>query len=135
MPITIQTSPGTGGLWFNTSPDGAIIIIDGQEYPEKTPSAVNNMPPGEHTFSLKLLGYNDIADTASVIEGRMCCVEYNMASQESTKACNPTPIPETGPPSPSVQIIPQRDYGMLVIGVLIGITIILLIDKYAKPKV
>lgn len=132
MTTVIQTAPGTGGLWFSTNPEGATIMIDDQEYLVKTPTAVNNIPPGSHIFTIKLEGYNDITDSADVVEARMCCIEYDMQSQQSTKTCNPTPIPETGPPSPPPQ--PARDYGMLAIGILVGITIALLIDKF-KSKV
>lgn len=125
--MAIITAPGTGGLWFKTDPEGATLIIDDQMYSETTPTAINNIPPGPHQFTIRLAGYEDVSDLADVIEGRMCCIELNLDTTEKAEACSIQPIPETGPPAPPaipsapIYVIQKPDYTSVILGLFAGI--------------
>ena len=133
--MTLSTAPGTGGLSFVTNPPGATIIIDNEEYSIQTPAAINNIPPGEHTFALRAAGYEDFLDTVNVVESRLCCVNADLMNAQAKQVCNPQPIEISGPVTPPTPPIGGPNYGMLIIGILAGIGIILLLEKiFGKEK-
>lgn len=123
--MVLTTAINTGVLSFSTSPPGANIIIDDQPYDLKTPTAINNIPPGSHTYTLKLEGYKDFTDSADVVDGRLCCIEVNLDTVEEKGACNPTPIVQV--PAPT-----KPDYSMLVVGLIIGAILVSILKREQK---
>jgi hypothetical protein len=129
--MTLQTAPGTGGLSFTTNPPGAVILLEGIEYPAKTPAAINNIPTGSHPFVLKMEGYKDFTDAAEVVESRLCCIDTTMTPSmteslpESKTECSTTPL-EIAPVPP---VTTQPDYKMLIVGIFAGIGVILLLER------
>lgn len=127
--MVLQTAPGTGGLSFTTNPPGAVILLEGIEYPAKTPAAINNIPTGSHPFVLKMEGYKDFTDAAEVVESRLCCIDTTMtpfmieSPTESKTECSTTPLEIA--PVPAT----QPDYKTLIVGIFAGVGIILLFEK------
>lgn len=124
MPLV--TSKGTGVVSFRTDPSGAIIYLDGEEYGAKTPAAINNIPQGQHTYTLRKEGHLDFTGKATVTESQLCCVEVNMTTSKSEKECSIEEVPTYEPP---IFPKPAPDYGMLVVGLFIGIMIAGLFKK------
>ena len=63
------TGIAKGSIHFVTVPTGAEIFMDGADQGVKTITTVTNISAGEHTFTLKLAGYNDITGTVTVVGG------------------------------------------------------------------
>lgn len=59
----------TGSLAISSVPTGAEIFVDGESKGQFTNATVTGIPAGNHTFRLKLSGYNDVTseDTEPVI--------------------------------------------------------------------
>jgi hypothetical protein len=63
------TGIAKGSIHFVTVPVGAEIFIDGADQGVKTITTVTDLPAGDHTFTLKLAGYNDITGPVTVVGG------------------------------------------------------------------
>lgn len=124
MPLV--TSKGTGVVSFRTDPFGATIYLDGEEYSARTPAAVNNIPTGEHTYVLRKEGFLDFQGRATVNDSQLCCIAINMTTSKSEETCSTEEVPSYEVPVP---LKPTPDYGMLAIGLFIGIIIAGLLKK------
>jgi len=49
----------TGLVYVSTIPSNAIVYFDGRLSPQKTPTAMRDLPPGKHFIRIELDGYND----------------------------------------------------------------------------
>jgi hypothetical protein len=129
MPLV--TSEGTGVISFRTDPVGALVYLDGEEYPVSTPSAINNIPEGQHTYTLRKDGYLDFTGDASVSPGQLCCVEVNMSTSQEKGVCSTQPVPTYEVPAP----VPTKpDYGLLALGLFAGLIVGLLLSNLFKKK-
>jgi len=63
------TGIAKGNIHFVTVPVAADVYLDGSTQGVKTPITVSDMPAGEHTFTLKLAGYNDLTGPVTVVGG------------------------------------------------------------------
>jgi hypothetical protein len=120
MPLPLITAQETGVINFKTDPPGAIIYLDGEEYSVQTPATINNVPVGEHIYFLRKEGFIDFQGKATVTDRTLCCVEVNMSTSKSGEACSTEPVPTYEVPKPPK---PKPDYGMLILGLFVGIII------------
>lgn len=67
-------NPPQGNVSFTSTPPGARIFIDGADQGVVTPNTAMNVPAGDHTYVLKLAGYNDYSGTVSVVTGQTAAV-------------------------------------------------------------
>lgn len=129
--MVLVTSEDTGVMSFKTDPVGASIYLDGEEYPVTTPSAINNIPEGQHTYTLRKDGYLDFIGDVSVSSGQLCCVEVNMSTSEEKGVCSTQPVPTYEAPAP----VPTKpDYGLLALGLFAGLIIGLLLSNFFKKS-
>ncbi len=56
-PIIVETKVATGKIKVESSPDGAKIIIDGEDTGYKTSSEISDIPVGSHIISVQLFNY------------------------------------------------------------------------------
>ncbi len=131
--MVLVTSEGTGVLSFKTEPAGALIYIDGEEYPVSTPSAINNIPEGKHAYSLRKEGHLDFTGEADVSPGQLCCIEVDMPTSEEKGVCSIQPVPTYEIPTP-VPIPTKPDYGLLALGLFAGIIIGICLCDFLKRK-
>ncbi len=59
----VQRAPSGGLLIVLSEPAGAEIVVDGKPAGDRTPAALRNLLPGEHTVTLRHAGFNDLART------------------------------------------------------------------------
>jgi len=129
----INVIRNTGMLTVNTDPPTAMLTIDGQMYPDITPTTIKNIPEGKHNVVLKLEGFKDFSGIIDVTEGFLCCMNVKMETVESTdtsvstKVCNPTRLSTT-----PVSGFP--DFASLVAGIIIGIILAYLVRKFEKRE-
>jgi len=129
----ISVIRGTGMLSVNTDPIATTLAIDGQMYPDITPTTIKNIPEGKHNVLLKLEGYKDFTGIIDVTEGFLCCMNVKMETVESaetsvsTKVCNPTRLSTT-------PISGFPDFVSLVAGIIIGIILAYLVRKFEKRE-
>ncbi len=45
--------PGTAGFTIDTDPSGARVLVDGREWPQRTPATVSALSPGAHTVRVE----------------------------------------------------------------------------------
>ena len=69
-PLPPSPPQTTGSVSFVSSPPGAEIYIDGHDQGAVTPYTISGIPAGDHTYTLKKPGYNDITGTVSVTQGQ-----------------------------------------------------------------
>tara|TARA_B100000965_G_scaffold406712_1_gene447470 strand:+ start:1318 stop:3465 length:2148 start_codon:yes stop_codon:yes gene_type:complete len=74
QPQTIIGSQVSGGIQINTSPMGALIILDGEEK-GKSPLLINDVQPGMHTIVLVLENYNNLTKNIVVKPGMLETVD------------------------------------------------------------
>lgn len=129
MPLV--TSEGTGVMSFKTEPVGASIYLDGEEYPVLTQSTINNIPEGQHTYTLRKDGYLDFTGEANVNPGQLCCVEVNMSTSKEKGVCSIQPVPTYEVP---VTIPTKPDYGLLALGLFVGAIIGILLSDFLKKR-
>lgn len=69
--IPIPPTPTTGSIQIVTVPTGVSIYLDGKATAEAnpTPAVIGNLIAGDHTFILKLSGYEDLTGTVTVPSG------------------------------------------------------------------
>lgn len=129
----ISVIQGTGMLSINSDPIASTLTIDGQMYPDITPTTIKNIPEGKHNVLLKLEGFKDFTGIIDVTEGFLCCMNVKMETAESTetsvstKVCNPTRLSTT-----PVSGFP--DFASLVAGIIIGIILAYLVRKFEKRE-
>ncbi len=70
----IITSPVMGNIGFSSIPSGADIYLDGTLQTAKTPATITSVSAGNHSYTLKLTGYNDAAGTVTVTAGQTVAV-------------------------------------------------------------
>jgi len=74
-PFYAATPPPTvGDLSISSIPEGAEIFIDGKDQETVTPAVIRDISIGEHTFTLKLAGYNDTVGTFKITSGAVTYV-------------------------------------------------------------
>lgn len=68
-PFNLTTGLDIGAIRLISIPEGAEIFIDGADQGVTTPNTLINIPAGEHIFTLKLAGYNDLTGTVTAAGG------------------------------------------------------------------
>jgi hypothetical protein len=72
----------TGTLGISSSPNGAEILIDGLSTGQNTDATITMLTPGEHTFTLRLDGYNNTEGSFAITAG-MTTYVYSTLSPSS----------------------------------------------------
>lgn len=67
--VPTPPTPTVGNVVFVSVPTGADIYIDSKSMVVKTPITITDIKAGDHTFSLKLTGYEDLNGTMTVLSG------------------------------------------------------------------
>ncbi len=70
----IITAPTRGNISFSSTPSGADIYLDGTLQTAKTPATITSISAGNHSYTLKLTGYNDATGTVTVTAGQTVAV-------------------------------------------------------------
>ena len=92
----------TGALSVTSTPSGASIILDGTDRKLTTPATLTGVAAGSHTVLLRLTGYAEGRQNATVTVGTTSAVQVAL-----TKTLDTTPPPvEPGPPpvTPPAQV-------------------------------
>ncbi len=136
--ITLQTLQGTGIVRVQSSPAGATLVFNGEEY-GNAPVTITNVEEGEHEYILKAEGFEDYTGKAVVKAGELCCVDVAMETGTETSKCAQaaqTPCPSVGVPSigPGYIVIPERTAIYVLGGILIGIVIWAILSRIGSGK-
>jgi hypothetical protein len=83
--VSVTLVSTTGSISFTSTPSGADISIDGTFQTSKTPATITSVSAGNHSYTLRLTGYNDATGTVMV-----------MAGQTATVSVTLTPVVTTG---------------------------------------
>lgn len=76
--VTLIPITTVSGIYFESSPPGADIYINGVKWIEKTPTTISGVSPGDYIYTLKLAGYYDASDTVTVIENEITTVSVTL---------------------------------------------------------
>lgn len=78
--VSLELRPAsTGIVVVNTLPRGAKVYLDGSEHGELTPTTIPEITPNEvHTVLVKLDGYRDATDSASVEPGKVLRLNFEL---------------------------------------------------------
>ncbi len=88
--ITTTSSTATGGLLVRTTPDGALIFLNG-ENKGVTPVTIPELPVGSHVISVSSPGYQNLTTQAVVMEGALTEVSIPLLSEKGSLYINTTP--------------------------------------------
>lgn len=80
----VASGAATGSIAFVSVPSAAEIFLDDTDQNQKTPITLTNVPAGDHTFTLKLAGYNDATGTVTVLGGSTENVYVSMTPSSPT---------------------------------------------------
>ena len=83
LSVAIPTET-TGRLSISSAPTGAEIFIDGPSTGQFTNSTVTTLAPGDHTFTLKLAGYDNTIGSFTIIAGMTSYVYSILSSSAPT---------------------------------------------------
>jgi len=62
-------TPTTGNIYLDSSPQKAMIYLDGHDTGKLTPETITGLSPGEHIITLKKDGYEDYEVTETIVAG------------------------------------------------------------------
>lgn len=65
----VTLTPATGSASFTSNPSVARIWVDGVDKGVNTPNTISDLSAGSHSYTLKLVGYQDTSGSFSVIVG------------------------------------------------------------------
>jgi hypothetical protein len=99
--VPAQVQPGTGSVSVATSPNGALIVIDGVQR-GISPATIPGLSSGSHTLLVKLDGYADLSVPVSVIGGQT--KDYALVLTPLAGAATATPAPP-GKKSPGFEAL------------------------------
>jgi hypothetical protein len=73
-------TPTAGSLNITSHPMGAEIYIDGKDYSMTTSgsSVVTAIPPGNHTYTLTMMGFQDKTGTFSIVSGNTTYLDVEL---------------------------------------------------------
>jgi hypothetical protein len=86
--VTLTT---TGSISFASTPSGADIYLDGTLQTPKTPTTITNVSVGNHSYILRLSGYNDAAGTVTVTAGLTTTVSVTLVPTTGSISFASTP--------------------------------------------
>ncbi|MBA4364760.1 MAG: hypothetical protein C0398_01985 [Coprothermobacter sp.] len=102
----VKPPPGqtvtTGALAVTSTPPGASIILDGTDRKMTTPATLTGVAVGSHTVLLRLTGYADGRENASVTAGTTSALQ--VALTKELDATTPPVEPGTPPVTPPTQV-------------------------------
>ena len=78
IPISAPLTLLTGNAYFNSTPYGAEIFIDGIDTGLTTPATVTNIYCGSHSYTLKSLCYQDYSGTVAILGNQTTNVTINL---------------------------------------------------------
>ena len=76
--VTLTPVVTTGSISFASTPSGADIYLDGTIQTPKTPATITNVSAGNHSYILRLTGYNDSTGTVTVTTGQTATVSATL---------------------------------------------------------
>jgi len=77
--VTLTPVVTTGSIIFVSSPSGVDIYLDNILQSVKTPATITNVPTGNHSYLLRLSGYNDATGTIIVNSGQTASVSATLS--------------------------------------------------------
>jgi serine/threonine-protein kinase len=76
--LATRASTMRSGLIVASDPAGATVEIDRRVLPETTPTAILNLPPGEHDVRLRRTGHSDVERQVRVKAGERAMVQITL---------------------------------------------------------
>jgi phage replication-related protein YjqB (UPF0714/DUF867 family) len=73
-PVDVAMTLIVGATSFNSTPSGAVIVVDGINTGKTTPYTITNMLPGDHTYTISLSGYHDVSGTVTITDSQTSTV-------------------------------------------------------------
>lgn len=71
-----------GTLKVGSTPEGALIFIDGFQVNGKTPIIISDFPTGQYDVQVSLNGYNEYAETVSIESGKTTTIDADLKKGE-----------------------------------------------------
>ncbi len=93
--LATRTSTMRSGLLVASDPAGATIELDRHVLPETTPTAIQNLAPGEHIVRLRRSGHDDVERHVTVRAGERAMVEIALPPASHRVAVNSAPAEAT----------------------------------------
>lgn len=93
LDIDLINSTKTGALSINSVPDGAEIIIDGEDQKITTPAVISGLTLGDHKYKMTLPGYIDVSGSFTMTLGQCTpvFVTFTQLKDFGTLYIYPTP--------------------------------------------
>jgi hypothetical protein len=91
--VTLTPVVTTGSISFSSSPPGADIYLDNVLQSAKTPATVTGVLAGNHSYILRLTGYNDATGTVTVTAGQTASVSATLTPVGTTGSISFTSTP------------------------------------------
>ncbi|MDP8298698.1 MAG: PEGA domain-containing protein [Candidatus Tantalella remota] len=101
----------TGLIYLSTAPTGATIYLDEKELDQKTPNAIQDVLPGDHTVRIELDGYDSWREQVPVAEAKATVLDkvLLLPSQWKVESIG-------GGPFSKIDLIPKSGSFLLVEG-------------------
>ena len=77
-------TPTTGSFQINSNPDGATILLNGNDTGRTTNATITDLSPGSYVIGLIKEGYEDYEDTSSIVAGQTETVSATLQQHEIT---------------------------------------------------
>jgi hypothetical protein len=89
--VTLTPVVTTGSISFTSTPSGADIYLDGTLQTLKTPATITSVSAGNHSYTLRLTGYNDATGTVTVTSGQTATISVTLVSTPGSISFSSTP--------------------------------------------
>ena len=90
--VVLTTDVLWATLTLNTQPQGAIVVLDGEVLPAKTPVSVSVKPHVDHTIEFQLTGFPPKRLDAPVTVGFRASLEMSVAFDQPKRVVDITPV-------------------------------------------
>jgi hypothetical protein len=91
--VTLTPVVTTGSISFASTPSGADIYLDGTLQTLKTPATITSVSAGNHSYTLRLTGYNDATGTVIVTSGQTATISVTLTPAATTGSISFTSTP------------------------------------------
>jgi hypothetical protein len=106
-PAAKPSPPAEGGLWVDTTPAGAKVIVDGGSIVRRSPATFSNLAAGKHHLQIVLENYMSEEREIEVKSGEIASQE--MIVMRARTESRPAPTPNVVQESPSTPVQKENE--------------------------
>lgn len=90
--LSMERSGREGSILVSSSPDGAVVSIDG-EVKNMTPTKIEKIEPGDRKVTVSFPGYKNLSLVVKMLDGYQLVLESKLETEDKKLLSSPSPVP------------------------------------------